>query len=157
MIFPAAVIRRGYVSTIHEMVHVFAPNANRFLAEGLAVHAHDRLGGPRAFPNFGRNLDRAAARYADKADIAALDRLSTPTMLEHAGTLPQQASYLVGGSFVRYLIDQHGMDNFRRLYAMTPLVPGQRNAGSPGRWITVYDATHDQLAQHWRRRLASAK
>lgn len=156
MIFPAALIRRGNVATIHEVVHVFAPNGNRFQAEGLAVHAHDRLGGPRAFPNFGRDLNRGAGRHAGNADIGALDRLPTPAMLHLKGTADRQTAYLVSGSFVRHLVDRHGMDKFRQLYAMTPLLPGQRKAGDPGRWLEVYGLTLEQLSAEWRKSLASA-
>lgn len=157
IVFPAAVVRRGVAATTHEVVHVFAPNANRFLAEGLAVHAHDRLGGPAAFPNFGRDLDRAAGRHAGSVDIAALDRLPTPVPLQLKNMAERSTAYLVSGSFVRYLIDQHDADKFKRLYAMTPFVPGQRNAGDPQRWREVYGVTLDELAQAWRQRLASTR
>jgi hypothetical protein len=147
MIFPAQTVRRRRSATVHEVVHVFAPNANRFLAEGLAVHAHDQLGGPPAFPNFGGSLHAAAAR-AQQADIVALDRVATPAMLP---------DYLVAGSFVRFVVERHGLGKFRQLYAMTPMVPGQRNAGSAGRWQAVYGASLDQLAAEWRARIARGR
>ena len=147
MIFPGPTVRRRASATIHEVVHVFAPNANRFLAEGLAVYAHEHLGGPRAYPNFGQALHAAAGAHAQQADIAALDHQATPAMLD-------QKAYLVGGSLVRFLIERHGLAKFRRLYAMTPLVPGQRNAGSPGRWQQVYGVTLDELATAWRVQVA---
>jgi hypothetical protein len=154
IVFPAANAMRSSAPTIHEMTHIFAPNGNRFLAEGLAVHAHDALGGPPAFPNFGKPLHAVARRLAEKADIAALDRLPTPNFLQIGGLLGRQESYLVGGSFVRFLIEQHGMEKFRRLYAVTPLVPHQRNPGSPERWQQVYGMSLDELASEWRKRVA---
>src|SRR5262249_11874072 len=51
--------------------HVFAPNAHRFLAEGLAVYAQDRLKGPPAFPNFGIDVTKLARLHAGRANIAA--------------------------------------------------------------------------------------
>jgi len=46
IIFGAKRVNAGEAATVHEMIHVYAPNANRFLAEGLAVYGHDLLGGP---------------------------------------------------------------------------------------------------------------
>jgi len=148
VMFPASVVRRGRAATVHEIVHVYAPNANRFLAEGLAVYAHEKLGGPIAYPNFGASLHAAAAPYA-QADITALERLATPSRLE-LDRLAGREAYLVAGSFVHFLIERRGLDTFRRLYAGTPLVPGQRNAGAPARWQDVYGLNIDQLAQMWR-------
>jgi hypothetical protein len=157
IVFPSTTALRANAPTVHEMTHIFAPNANRFLAEGLAVHAHDALGGPPAFPNFGKPLHAAARPYADKADIAALERLATPTMLELRGAFPRKDSYLVGGSFVRFLIEQHGMEKFRQLYATTPLVPGKKNAGDAGRWKDVYGVSLEQLASEWRTRVKQSR
>jgi hypothetical protein len=151
MIFRAPAVRRSQAATVHEITHVFAPNANRFLAEGLAIYAHENLAGPAAYPNFAASLHTAARPYA-QADIAALDRLATPSLLE-LDRLGGRESYLVAGSFVRFLIEQHGMDRFRRLYALTPLVPRERNAGAPGRWREVYGLDLDQLTQTWRNSL----
>jgi hypothetical protein len=156
IVFPAANALRSNAPTIHEMTHIFAPNANRFLAEGLAVYAHDYLGGPPAFPNFGRPLP-VARQIAEKADIVALDRLATPAMFELRGALPRRDSYLAGGSFVRFLIERDGMEKFRHLYALTPFVPGKRNAGDPARWQTVYGVSLDQLANEWRTRIGAAR
>jgi len=153
MFFSAETVRRGNAATVHEIAHIFAPNANRFLAEGLAVHAHDRLRGPPAFPNFGRDLMGEARRHAEWADIAALERLPTPTMLLRK---EQRAAYVVSGSFVRYIIDRFDIEKFRKLYAMTPLVPGQRNAGDPARWLEVYGLPLDRLAQDWHSHLPPA-
>jgi hypothetical protein len=62
MIFGAKRVDAGEAATVHEMIHVYAPNASRFLAEGLAVYGHDLLGGPPAYPNFGKSLDEIAGR-----------------------------------------------------------------------------------------------
>jgi hypothetical protein len=58
--FPDSVVNRGRAATVHEVTHVFAPNANRFLAEGLAVYTHEHLMGPSAFPNFGADVKMLA-------------------------------------------------------------------------------------------------
>ena len=94
-----------------------------------------------------------ARRHAEWADIAALERLPTPTMLLRK---EQRAAYVVSGSFVRYIIDRFDIEKFRKLYAMTPLVPGQRNAGDPARWLEVYGLPLDRLAQDWHSHLPPA-
>jgi hypothetical protein len=152
VMFPASLVRRGRAATVHEIVHVYAPNANRFLAEGLAVYAHERLGGPTAYPNFGVSLHTTAARHA-QTDVAALERLATPSRLE-LDRLADREAYLVAGSFVRFLIERHGLDTFRRLYATTPLVPGQRDPGAPARWQEIYGLDLGQLVKTWRNSLA---
>jgi hypothetical protein len=145
-------VRRGRAATVHEIAHVYAPNANRFLAEGLAVYAHEKLGGPIAYPNFGASLNTAAAPHA-QADVAALERLATPSRLE-LDRISDREAYLVAGSFVRFLIERRGFDTFRRLYAATPLVPGQRNAGAPARWQEIYGLDFNQLVEMWRNSIA---
>ena len=52
MLFRTGTTRAGRSAIIHEVIHVFAPNGNRFLAEGFAVFAHEYLGGRNAYPAF---------------------------------------------------------------------------------------------------------
>ena len=149
IIFPMRTVRQGISPITHEIVHVIAPNGNRFLAEGLASHAHDALGGQAAFPNFGGDLHTRAAAFAAGADMPALERTAVPGRLKLPDLRPQGA-YLVAGSFVRYLIETHGMAKFRALYAMTPLVPRGRFAGLPRRWQDVYGQRFEDLVAAWR-------
>jgi hypothetical protein len=145
VIFRMRTIRQGISPITHEIAHAVAPNGNRFLAEGLASNAHDALGGQAAFPNFGNDLHARARQFAGDADMPALERLATPTRLQLPDLAPQGA-YLVAGSFVRYLLESHGMKKFRALYGLTPLVPRGRFAGLPKRWIDVYGLTFGELA-----------
>ncbi len=60
-------LRRARDSTgalLHEIVHIYAPNNNRFLAEGLAVYLHAKLAGNPAFPNFGMILCKSGSAAA---------------------------------------------------------------------------------------------
>jgi hypothetical protein len=59
---PLRRVRDNSGALLHEVVHVYAPNPNRFLAEGLAVYLHTKLAGNAALPNFGEDLGRAAGR-----------------------------------------------------------------------------------------------
>jgi hypothetical protein len=68
MEFPARRVLAGKAAVLHELVHVFFPSGNRFLAEGLAVHLQAEIGGNPAFPNFGRPLHALAGeRMRDMA------------------------------------------------------------------------------------------
>lgn len=82
-----------------------------------------------------------------------------PTSLHWSATRPRRGSaprldgreaYIVAGSFVRYLIETYGMERFRKLYALTPLVPRSRDPGDPARWQTVYGKPLAALAEGWR-------
>ena len=136
------------------MVHVYAPNANRLLAEGLAVYAQDHLGGGAAHPNFGADLHKAAKELAGQSDIPALDGIAVPGRLELGG-LREQETYIVAGSFVRFLIEAHGLDRFRRLYALTPLVPRRKDPGDPSRWREVYGKSLDELVRDWKAKIGA--
>ncbi|MGB0627041.1 MAG: hypothetical protein ACPGQ5_10780 [Alphaproteobacteria bacterium] len=154
VIFPMRTVRQGISPITHEIVHVIAPNGNRFLAEGLAVHAHDALGGQAAFPNFGDDLHMRAAALTADADMAALERIAAPAGLRLPDLRPRDA-YLAAGSFVRFLIQEHGMEKFRELYAITPLVERGRFAGVPERWQGVYGQSFDELVAAWRAAIGS--
>ena len=145
MIFGAKRVDAGEAATVHEMIHVYAPNANRFLAEGLAVYGHDLLGGPRAYPNFGKSLDDIAGRTANRELAIALERTPTPNPLESVS----KDGEAIAGSFVKFLIERHGMDKFRALYALTPLAPMQRDPGEPARWQQVYGESFEAIVDVW--------
>jgi hypothetical protein len=154
VIFRMRTIRQGNSPVTHEIVHAVAPNGNRFLAEGLATHAHDALGGQAAFPNFGNDLHTRARQFAADADMTALERLATPSRMQLPDLQPQGA-YLVAGSFVRFLIETHGMDKFHALYAITPLVERGRFAGLAKRWNDIYGVTFEELVNAWRTEITS--
>lgn len=152
MLFRTGTTRDGRSAITHEVVHVFAPNANRFLAEGFAVYAHEHLGEQAAYPNFGEDLHEAAKEYADQADFQAMDGMATPRRLR-TDELNGKEAYIVAGSFVRFLVENHGLEKFRRLYAMTPMIPRDRNSGDSARWEQVYGKTLDGLATDWRAKI----
>lgn len=145
MIFGAKRVNAGEAATVHEMIHVYAPNANRFLAEGLAVYGHDLLGGPPAYPNFGKSLDDLAARSVNREVAIALERTPTPNPLE---TVSKEGE-AIAGSFVKFLIERHGMDKFRTLYALTPLLALQRDPGAPARWQQIYGESFESIVDVW--------
>jgi hypothetical protein len=73
--------RENTGALLHEIVHIYAPNTNRFLAEGLAVYLHTKLAGNPAFPNFGEDLRRLAIpALASVESLDALNGVRTPDL-----------------------------------------------------------------------------
>lgn len=136
MEMPLRGVRNNDGALLHEIVHIYAPNDNRFLAEGLAVYLHQKLAGNRAFPNFGRTLDAEARERLP--ELESLDRLNgvrTPTPL---GTvLREQSAYILAGSFVGFLIETYGLPEFRKLY-------------ETGAYEVVYGKSLEALEKEWR-------
>lgn len=178
MEFPTSRVVSRKAAILHELVHAFFPSGNRFLAEGLAVHLQASIGNNPAFPNFGRPLHRTVlervlemTRPASSGGppglgqirLVELDSIATPSPLtlrvgdevygeDRRG---QAFVYPIAGSFVQFLIETHGMEKFRALYAKTPLVPLARNGGSPERWLDVYRITLADLENEWKSMIAS--
>lgn len=171
MEFPTWRVAQRKAAITHELVHVVYPNANRFLAEGLAVHLQAEIGSNPAFPNFGRPLhavarevvtellaEGATAQPAGSELLPQLDAIGTPSPLtlrlgpQLLGEEPrgQARIYPLAGSFTAFLIETHGLHKFRALYAQTPLVPHVQDAGSPERWQAVYGSPLSNLEQEWR-------
>ena len=56
----------------------------------------------------------ARGRLAEIDSLEALDGVRTPRPL---GTvLPEQSAYILAGSFIGFLIERHGVEEFRKLY-----------------------------------------
>jgi len=163
MEFPAWRVAARKAAIAHELVHVLFPNGNRLLAEGLAVHLQAELGGNPAFPNFGRPLHQLARERLHAMAglghrcLADLDSIATPAPLtlkvgdDFYGEEPrgQTHIYPIAGSFVRFLIETHGLDAFRDLYSRTPLISLQHNAGAPERWTGAYGMPLADLEMQW--------
>jgi len=173
MEFPAWRVTAGQAAILHELVHVYFPNANRLLAEGLAIYLQAKIGGNPAFPNFGGSLHaiarqvagrlvpafaRGDAKRLDDIRLSDLDAIATPSPLELRvgrklyGEDPhgQARIYPIAGSFVQFLVETYGMDRFRALYLQSPLVAGRCNAGSPERWTVAYGLSLRRLEAAWK-------
>jgi hypothetical protein len=136
MEMPLRGVRNNTGPLLHEIVHIYAPNNNRFLAEGLAVYLHTKLGGNPAFPNFGEDLRRSAERSLTRVkSLEALNGVRTPRPL--SSVMDEETAYVVAGSFVGFLIERHGLPPFRSLYATES-------------YETVYGKSLDDLEKEWR-------
>ena len=173
MEFPAWKVVAGEAPIMHELVHVYFPNGNRFIAEGLAIYLQAALGENPAFPNFGRPLHELArelllkmvpefargdAAGLEKIRLTDLDKIATPSPLRLRVGLNlyqddpsgQAHIYAVVGSFAQFLIETHGVDRFRALYVLTPLRAFERETGSPDRWREVYGTSLGELETEWK-------
>ena len=112
---PLARVRDKTGPLLHEIVHNYAPNQNRFLQEGLGVYLQDRMGGNPGFPNFGQHLHSLARRSL--SSVSSLERLNEVRFPQPLSTvIPERAAYLLAGSFVRFLIERYRLPQFRALY-----------------------------------------
>jgi hypothetical protein len=173
MEFPAWKAIAGEAAIAHELVHVYFPNGNRFLAEGLALFLQQKIGGNPAFPNFGRSLHDTVRELAremvpeftlgrpetlETIQFTDLDKIATPSPLRlrvgkylyDNSPTGQAHIYPIVGSFIQFLIERHGLERFRTLFAHSPLIPFERNPGSADRWLDVYDLSLEDLQLQWR-------
>ena len=168
--FPADKVRAGQADVAHEFTHYYFPNGNRMLAEGLAIYVQDETqglpGGNPAYPNFGMPVHMAmkchphvAMPILPRVELSKLDLFLTPqalTLDEHvfADLEPNkrdQWSYVVAGSFVRFLIETHGMDKFRALYKATPFEAGRKIKRTKDDWAEIYSPkTLQSLEADWK-------
>jgi hypothetical protein len=131
--------RENTGALLHEIVHIYAPNTNRFLAEGLAVYLHAKLAGNPAFPNFGEDLRRLALR--NLASVESLDALNSVRTPRPLGTIMEEkTAYILAGSFVGFVIERYGLASFRSLY-------------ETGNYEQVYGKALGTLDKEWRANL----
>lgn len=115
MEMPLTRVREKTSAVLHEIVHIYAPNKNRFLAEGLAVYLQDKLGGNRAFPNFGKNLQTLARdKLSGVNSLEPLNNVTFPRPLRTV--MDERSAYILAGAFVGFLIEKYGLAMFRTLY-----------------------------------------
>ena len=133
---PLRRVRENTGGLLHEIVHIYAPHNNRFLAEGLAVYLHATLADNPAFPNFGEDLRRLAVRSLSEVEsLDALNRVRTPRPL---GTvMDERTVYVLAGSFVGFLIERYAVTRFRRVYETED-------------YDTVYGKSFGALEREWR-------
>jgi hypothetical protein len=173
MEIPASRAARGQAAIMHELVHILLPNANRFLAEALAIYLQAAIGGNPAFPNFGRPLHGVArevlrklvpefpvreSAWLEMIRLAELDLIATPAPLslrigaEFYGEdqRGQTCIYPLVGSLAQHLIEAHGLERFHAVYSQTPLVPFEPSAGAADRWLYVYGRSLAELEREWK-------
>jgi hypothetical protein len=171
MYFPAARARQRKAAIVHELAHVHAPNAVRFLAEGYSVYLEEKIGNLGAYPTNGNSIERELRNYCHAYETALasvnLDHfdgvatrwgvfLGDQIGLEAAfpkhdvGVVHRRAfSYLVSGSVVKFLIENHGLNSFKALYDLTPLTPRTATPADPRRYEGIFGQTLMALQSEW--------
>ena len=106
---------------LHEIVHIVAWDWHAlWLKEGLAVVLNDRLGGYRAFPNFGRSLDDMAREFDGAGSYpaaTAMDLIGENGVPEFDNRKVRRIFYIFAGSFVAYLERKIGLPVLMKIYS----------------------------------------
>jgi hypothetical protein len=142
----------------HELVHVLANALGSpppLLNEGLAVYASELLGADAlrllGFP--GTPVHRAVCGlgngtgYISLADLLALDNIGSD-----AERAPRE--YAQAASFVKYLVERHGLERFRDAYRALRGDAGHEE--NLRRIHGVYGLTLDQLEAEWWKEVGEA-
>jgi hypothetical protein len=133
---PLARVHDGRGALLHEITHSYAPNANRFLQEGLAVYLQEKIGGNPAFPNFGRKLHVLARdALSSVRSLETLNSVRFPRPL--SAVMDERTAYVLAGSFAGFLIEKHGLPKFRTLY-------------ESGDYVRAYQESLGVLESEWR-------
>lgn len=147
ILLPPDRIYRKQSAVTHEITHVIARSAgrpDRFLDEGLGVYMQERFGEDPSYPNFGRNLHRLTLEVAGGVGgLIPLTKVESARQASKIGP-ERQLAYLEEGSFVKYLIEQYGIQRFMAMYR------GQTSGWTYGKSLT-------ELEQEWKDFLKSFK
>jgi len=173
MYFPPKGVKNRNAAILHEIAHVHAPNAVRFLAEGFPAYLEEMMGNIDAYPAQGSRLECAVGDYSNEykkaleaVKLELFDRAPTKREVflgDHMGLEDAFAadrvegvgrrrtySYLVSASFVKFLIYNHGQSQFKALYDSTPLIPMQTRQTDPDRYRRIYGKSLSELQTGWR-------
>ena len=147
MEMPLISVKRNSGPLLHEIVHIYAPNDNRFLAEGLAVYLQDKLGGnPISFILDNDLNDLARDRVSQISSLQLFNSIRTPTPLgkDLKDVEGRRTAYIIGGSFVGFLIWKYGLSQFKSVY-------------QSGNYSKMEGKTLEILESEWRTNLQEKK
>jgi hypothetical protein len=170
--FPPHRVKERTAAILHEIAHVHAPNAVRYLAEGYPAYLEEKMGDINAYPTEGSRIECQIRTYnrLHRSALAAVkldlfDRVPTQRTVflgDKMGLEPafpanddgerhrRGYSYLVSASFVKFLIHSRGQDKFKALYDLTPLIPMETRQADPGRYQAIYGKSLGDLQTEWR-------
>jgi len=105
----------------HELTHLLAgpcPDSGSLWDEGLSVYLQEKFGWPgdRSFPAEGADLHRETARrMLERRRILPLSEAAR-VRKAHPGGPERRLAYLQEGSFIRYLVERHGIAPILSVY-----------------------------------------
>jgi len=115
---PSEIAGRG-PSITHEITHVISLSQgkpSRYLDEGLAVFMQEKFGTDKSYPNMGGDVHRITAKLIKTiGEFIAIDKLEKTRDASVPENL-RRLAYLQEGSFVRYLIEEYGLNDFMAMY-----------------------------------------
>lgn len=136
-----------YAPTAHEIAHIIAPNdVSRSLREGLACHIQAEFGRNPDMNDFGLSAHRLSKEYitedyAEVLEVIGTNRVGGVNIRGFARDEDGRSSfYLLSASFVTYLIDEYGIEEFIRVYDAKVLYDT---------YIEVYGKDLDALKTEW--------
>jgi hypothetical protein len=128
----------------HEVAHILTiggdTNPKRYLHEGVAVFVEDRFTPDELEKRYSGGLHRYVAEHRE--DIVPLDLLDQEPVFSRGKYFSSGFQYIglvyaQSGSFVKYLIEEHGLDRFKiLLFDYRP-------------YRDVYGMTLDELEKRW--------
>jgi len=137
-------LKNGQVPLAHELTHVFTGRGvSEVLSEGVAVYLQERVGKGRVFPNYGNELNARLRENSKKwnipvpRDAYAFAERNINNMEQMR---PRIISYLMAGSFCRYLIDD----------VLGGDVPKFMEIFHNGDFLAIAGKTRDALMKDWR-------
>ncbi|NQV55156.1 MAG: hypothetical protein HQ503_04795 [Rhodospirillales bacterium] len=122
----------------HEVAHIVVgrdAGNRRFLNEGMAMYLEEKF--RPSTPMRGNQLDRNAKRAMNRTGFISLQD-TNEFFLDRAENLRAQrfTVYREAGSFVKYLIEVHGLDKFKEVFRGFS-------------FDSVYDSGIDELQSKW--------
>ena len=140
--------RRG-TGLLISITPIIAPSANTrwgdFLETGLRTHIQEKFGRKeeQPFPTMGRDLHEETAQLvSDYGKFIPLANAEEARTWRTRPTRTRRLAYLEAGSFVRYLIEQQGLEKFLQWY-------------DGGRFEDVYTRPLSAIEQEWQRYVES--
>ncbi len=102
---------------VHELTHLLTPQHSDWVSEGLAVYLNDKWGGEGGYPNYGADLDQLTHSYINRLDI--LENIGDETYYPSRSDLRTSVGlgfYILSGSFVKYMVENTGIETFMQIY-----------------------------------------
>jgi len=127
----------------HELTHIVAAKLNQnappLLSEGLAVYITSRM---EKHP-----LDEKVKLFKEKDELIPITKLLRFEEIGSEASKPL-ISYPESGSFVKYLIEEYGLEKFKQIYSKT--TKGlERSKYNEKVFLKVYGKDINHLAKEW--------
>lgn len=124
----------------HDIVHVLMNQVGRstpFLEEGIVFYALSVI--------LNKNIHKGILSMVLSDSTLPIQKLIIPKIFKKA---PQGITEAHAGSFVSFLVDQYGIDTFKKLYPIQPTTNIQKEL--PKRFLKLYGMNFDEVETAWK-------